>query len=70
MGHSVGIEVKSKSRVSLRDYKGLVALSEEVRLKRKIVVCGEKNHRRTDEGVEVMSPAAFLKDLWAGSILE
>jgi len=70
VGHAVGIEVKSKARVSLRDYKGLLALGEEVQLKRKIVVCGEKNRRRTDEGIEVMSPAAFLKDLWAGSILD
>ena len=30
VGHTVGIEVKSKARVSPRDYKGLGALGEEV----------------------------------------
>lgn len=69
VGHTTGIEVKSKSHVSPRDYKGLHALAEEVDLKRKIVICGEKVPRRTDDGTEIMPPAAFLKDLWAGNIL-
>ncbi|MBI2360285.1 MAG: hypothetical protein HYV04_15530 [Deltaproteobacteria bacterium] len=65
----MGIEVKSKSRVSPRDYKGLSALSEEVRLKRKIVVCGEKMRRKADDGTEIMSPVLFLKELWSGNLL-
>jgi predicted AAA+ superfamily ATPase len=69
VGHTIGIEVKSKSHVSPRDYKGLHALAEEVELKRRIVICGEKMNRRTDDGTDIMSPAAFLKDLWAGNIL-
>ena len=70
LGHTVGIEVKAKTRVSPRDYKGLAALGEEVRLKRKIVVCGERRRRRTDDGTEIMSPAGFLKELWAGKLLD
>jgi predicted AAA+ superfamily ATPase len=70
VGHTVGIEVKSKSRVSPRDYKGLMALGEEVRLKRQIVVCGEKLRRMADDGAEIMPPALFLKELWAGNVLE
>ena len=70
VGHKIGIEVKSKARVSPRDYKGLNALGEEVRLKRKIVICGEKRRRRTDEGVEIMPPAHFLRELWAGRLLD
>ena len=69
VGNTVGIEVKSKNRVSPRDYKGLRALGEEVRLKRKIVVCGEKRPRRTDDGMEIMPPAHFLNELWAGHLL-
>jgi predicted AAA+ superfamily ATPase len=69
VGDTIGVEVKAKSRVSPRDYKGLHALNEEVPLKRKIVICGEKMNRRTDDGMEIMPAAVFLKDLWAGNIL-
>jgi predicted AAA+ superfamily ATPase len=69
VGDAIGIEVKAKARVSPRDYKGLHALSEEVDLKRKIVICGEKMARRMEDGTEILSPAAFLKELWAGNIL-
>jgi uncharacterized protein len=70
IGDQIGIEVKSKSRVSSRDYKGLRALSDEVPLKRKIVICGEKLLRRDDDGTEIMPPTLFLNDLWSGKILE
>lgn len=69
MGDDVGIEVKAKTRVSPRDYKGLAVLNEEVRLKRKIVVCGEKRPRRTDDGIEIMPPVHFLEALWSGRLL-
>lgn len=70
VGDQIGIEVKSKARVSPRDYKGLRALSEEVPLKRKIVICGEKLLRRDDDGTEIMPPTLFLTDLWSGKILD
>lgn len=70
VGDQIGIEVKSKFRVSTRDYKGLRALSEEVPLKRKIVICGEKRLRRDDDGTEIMPPTLFLNDLWSGKILD
>ena len=43
---------------------------EEVRLKRKIVICGEKMQRRADDGMEIMPPTHFLKELWAGKLLD
>jgi predicted AAA+ superfamily ATPase len=70
VGDKVGIEVKAKTRVSPRDYRGLNALSEEARLKRKIVICGEKMRRKTDDGVEIMSAEHFLEELWTGNILD
>ena len=70
VGDQIGIEVKFKVRVSSRDYKGLHALSEEVPLKRKIVICGEKLLRRDDDGTEIMPPTLFLNDLWSGKILD
>jgi predicted AAA+ superfamily ATPase len=70
VGDKVGLEVKSKSRVSPRDYKGLAALNEEIRLKRKIVICGETRRRKEDDGTEIMPPTQFLKDLWAGDLID
>lgn len=69
VGDEVGIEVRSKSRVSPRDYKGLSALAEEVNLKRRIVVCRERRVRREDDGTEVMPPDQFLKALWSGELV-
>jgi hypothetical protein len=43
---------------------------EEVRLKRKIVICGEKMRRRADDGTEIIRPTHFLKELWAGKLLD
>jgi len=56
--------------VSPRDYKGLSALSEEVPLKRKLVICGEKMRRKADDGAEIIPPALFLKELWTGNIID
>jgi len=70
LGDQVGIEVKAKSRVSARDYRGLAVLAEEIRLRRKIVVCNEKRRRRADDGIEILPLTVFLKDLWAGRILD
>jgi predicted AAA+ superfamily ATPase len=65
----VAIEVKAKPRVDQRDYKGIVALSEELRLERRLVVCDESRRRRDDEGVEVIPVATFLKELWEGKLV-
>ncbi len=70
VGDQLGVEVKSKTRVSPRDYKGLLALGEEVKLKRKLVVCGEKQRRRADDGVEILPPVDFFRELWAGNLLD
>ena len=70
VGGHVGIEVKGAARVAARDYKGLVALAEEVPLKRRIVICRERLPRLADDGTEIMSPGYFLKALWSGEILE
>ncbi len=69
LGDRVAIEVKAKPRVVVRDYEGLLALGEEVRLRRKIVVCCERRRRITDEGVEVLPVAEFFRALWSGQLL-
>ena len=67
---AVAIEVKAKSRVSFRDCKGLLALAEEVPLRRKLVVCHEPRRRRDDNGVEILPVREFLDALWDGGIIE
>ncbi len=69
VGESVGIEVKARIMTSQRDYKGLLALAEEVPLKRKIVVCQERERRRTDHGIEILPIADFFEELWGGGII-
>lgn len=69
VGDAIGIEVKSKARVNPRDYKGLNVLAEEVGLKRKIVICGEKMRRKADDGAEIMPAAEFLRELWSGDLM-
>jgi predicted AAA+ superfamily ATPase len=60
----IAIEVKAAGRVSPKDMKGLLALSEEVRLKKKIVICTERTERVTPDGIRILPIAPFLHDLW------
>lgn len=69
LGNDIAIEVKAKERISRRDYKGLLALSEELSLKRKIVVCLEIFRRISEEGVEIIPVEEFLRELWTGQII-
>ncbi len=64
IGDRIAIEVKASGRVSERDAKGLLALAEDVPLKRKLIVCTEHEPRRLDGGVEVLPVAEFLDRLW------
>ena len=70
IGDAVAIEVKAKSRVSARDCKGLLALAEEVPLRRKLVVCHEPRRRRDDNGIEIVPVQEFLDALWSDGIIE
>jgi predicted AAA+ superfamily ATPase len=64
IGDRVAVEIKAGGSVSERDARGLRALSEDVRLKRKIIVCTERAVRRLDSGVEVIPVRTFLEQLW------
>ncbi len=68
VGDHLAIEVKSKARVTRRDLSGLRALSEEIPLERKIVVCTEPRRRREGD-VEILPVEDFLADLWQGKIV-
>lgn len=69
IGDAIAIEVKATSRVSARDERGLHALNEEIKLKRKIIVCSEPIRRTTEQKIEIIPLPEFLEDLWCGEII-
>ncbi len=69
IGEEIGIEVKASRRVSAGDQKGLLALSEEIKLKKKIIVSMESRERTTDEDVTVLPAHTFLEYLWSDRLL-
>jgi predicted AAA+ superfamily ATPase len=64
LNEEIAIEVKATKRVDQNDLKGLLALSEEVSLKRKIIVCRESIPRKIGD-IEIFPVRHFLKALWA-----
>jgi predicted AAA+ superfamily ATPase len=59
----IAIEVKATRHVDRNDLKGLAALSEEVRLRRQIVVCREEVPRKIGN-IEILPVQRFLEMLW------
>ena len=69
IGDSIAIEVKASRRVSQRDERGLQALAEDVRLKKRVIVCNESADLLSDSGVEIFPVEEFLDRLWEGGII-
>lgn len=69
IGDEVAVEVKAKSLVSARDLKGLHALSEDVTLRGKVLVCTEREPRRLEGDIDVLPVETFLRKLWGGEIV-
>ncbi len=65
IGDDIAIEVKASERPTSRHYKGLLALSEEVDLKHKILVSLVDKPRKLDNGILILPYQYFLKELWA-----
>lgn len=66
---SVAVEVKSTSKVSPKDMKGLKALMEEGLVSKYIIVCRERHPQLLDNGILVLPYKEFLEQLWNGSIV-
>mgnify|MGYP001567761928 FL=1 len=64
LGDDIAIEVKGKRVVTPRDERSLAALSDDLRLKRRIVVCLEPHRRRSEAGNEIIPAEEFLAELW------
>jgi predicted AAA+ superfamily ATPase len=68
VGDELAIEVKSTERVGRKQLRGLSALREEGLVRRHLVISRDPM-RRTEDGMEIMPVAAFLKALWGGRLI-
>lgn len=66
IGDEIAVEVKASSMVAERQLTGLRALSEDVTLRKKIVVSMDSSPRRLGD-VDVLPVDVFLERLWAGA---
>ncbi len=66
---TIAIEVKAKERVHPRDYRGITALAEELRLKKRIVVSLESASRTDDDGTRILPAETFFQQLWNGQLI-
>jgi len=65
----IAIEAKSSDRITRDHLQGLRHLVEDhPRVKQRIVVCREPRARKTDDGIEILPAAAFVRKLWAGDL--
>lgn len=65
----VAIEVKSSSSIKAAHLKGLRQLQiDHPEVKRRLVVSGELRSRKTEDGIEILSVARFVKLLWEGDL--
>jgi predicted AAA+ superfamily ATPase len=69
VGEEVAIDVKPVEIVGERALRGLRALGEEGRLRRRLVVSLEPHAWKSDDGIEVFPVEEFLRKLWGGRIV-
>lgn len=64
----VAIEVKGKTQVGPKDFKGLLAFAEDFPLAKKFIVTTESRQMLTKDNIEVIPVFQFLTQLWADEI--
>jgi hypothetical protein len=63
------IEAKATERVTRDHLRGLRSLAlDHPGVGHRIVVCREPRARRTDDGIEILPYASFVRRLWAGEL--
>jgi predicted AAA+ superfamily ATPase len=63
------IEAKSSTRITTHHLKALRSLVEDhPRVERRVVVCREPRPRRTEDGIEILPAATFVRRLWDGDL--
>jgi predicted AAA+ superfamily ATPase len=65
----LAIEAKSSERITRDHLRGLRSLVQDhPRVGRRVVVCREPRARKTDDGIEILPAATFVRRLWAGQL--
>ncbi len=65
----LAVEAKASARITSDHLKGLRHLARDhPRVGRRIVVCLEPKVRRTDDGIEILPAATFIRRLWRGEL--
>ena len=63
----VAVEAKASARITRDHLRGLRTLAEEhPGVRRRVVVCLEPRARRTDDGIDILPAAEFVKELGRG----
>jgi hypothetical protein len=65
----VAVEVRSGQRVFETDLRGLRAIAELLRVRRRLVVCRGDRRQKTADGIEILPIRPFLDELEASSLL-
>ena len=66
----VAIEVKGSTRLRPSDLRSIRAYVDEHSPRQAIVVCNERDARRTSDGIWILPWERFLEQLWADAIVE
>ena len=67
----VAVEAKASARITRDHLRGLRTLAEEhPGVRRRIVVCREPRARRTDDGIDILPAAEFVRRLGQGTVAE
>lgn len=65
----LAVEAKSSERISSRHLKGLRSLvKDHPHTQHRVVVCLESRPRRTEDGIDILPAAAFVRQLWSGEL--
>ncbi|MCM2281925.1 MAG: AAA family ATPase [Bdellovibrionaceae bacterium] len=67
---AIAIEVKATRNPTERAFKGILALEEDLKLEKKILVAPVPSSYKTEHGIEVLHPEDFFDQLWSGRIIE
>jgi predicted AAA+ superfamily ATPase len=67
--HAVAIEVKATPRAETHHLRGLRAIGEEYRFRRRVLVSGDPRRRQAESGIEILPWRDFLEELWVGKLL-
>lgn len=67
--HDVAVEIKATSRAETHHLRGLRAIGEEYRFRRRLLVSCDPRRRRVEGGIEVVPWKEFLAELWGGGLV-